>query len=68
LSPWVPRQVRRNNFPAGRRALTVIKDVLILTIILIIALVESLTTWPHNRSWGYYPAWAASRSFSEFSF
>ena len=29
---------------------------LILTIILIIALVGSLPTWPHSRSWGYYPS------------
>lgn len=28
----------------------------ILTIILIIALVGSLPTWPHSRSWGYYPS------------
>jgi len=29
---------------------------LILAIILIIALVGSLPTWPHSRSWGYYPS------------
>jgi hypothetical protein len=29
---------------------------LLLTIILIIALVGSLPTWPHSRSWGYYPS------------
>ncbi len=29
---------------------------LILTIVLIIALVGSLPTWPHSRSWGYYPS------------
>ena len=29
---------------------------LILTLILIIALVGSLPTWPHSRSWGYYPS------------
>ena len=28
---------------------------LILTIVLIIALVGSLPTWPHSKSWGYYP-------------
>jgi len=28
----------------------------ILAIILIIALVGSLPTWPHSRSWGYYPS------------
>jgi hypothetical protein len=29
---------------------------LILTLILIVALVGSLPTWPHSRSWGYYPS------------
>ncbi len=28
---------------------------LVLTIVLIIALLGSLPTWPHSRSWGYYP-------------
>jgi Protein of unknown function (DUF3309) len=28
---------------------------LILTIVPIIALVGSLPTWPHSKSWGYYP-------------
>jgi uncharacterized protein DUF3309 len=28
----------------------------ILAVILIIALVGSLPTWPHSRSWGYYPS------------
>ncbi|MGD0545821.1 MAG: DUF3309 domain-containing protein [Candidatus Acidiferrales bacterium] len=28
---------------------------LILTIVLIIALVGSLPTWPHSKGWGYYP-------------
>jgi Protein of unknown function (DUF3309) len=28
---------------------------LVLTIVLIIALVGSLPTWPHSKSWGYYP-------------
>ncbi|MGB8540943.1 MAG: DUF3309 domain-containing protein [Candidatus Acidiferrales bacterium] len=27
----------------------------VLTIVLIIALVGSLPTWPHSKSWGYYP-------------
>ena len=27
----------------------------ILTIVLIIALVGSLPTWPHSKRWGYYP-------------
>jgi hypothetical protein len=27
----------------------------ILTIVLIVALVGSLPTWPHSRNWGYYP-------------
>jgi hypothetical protein len=29
---------------------------LILTVVLIIALVGSLPTWSHSRSWGYYPS------------
>jgi hypothetical protein len=28
---------------------------LVLTIVLIIALVGSLPTWPHSERWGYYP-------------
>jgi hypothetical protein len=28
----------------------------ILLIILILALVGTLPTWPHSRSWGYYPS------------
>jgi Protein of unknown function (DUF3309) len=27
----------------------------ILTIVLIVALVGSLPTWPHSKNWGYYP-------------
>jgi hypothetical protein len=27
----------------------------VLTIVLIIALVGSLPTWPHSKGWGYYP-------------
>ncbi len=30
--------------------------VTILIIILILALVGALPTWPHSRSWGYYPS------------
>lgn len=29
---------------------------LILTVVLIIALVGSLPTWPHSESWDYYPS------------
>jgi hypothetical protein len=29
---------------------------LILIIILILMLVGALPTWPHSRSWGYYPS------------
>lgn len=29
---------------------------LILTIVLILALVGSIPTWPHSRGWGYYPS------------
>jgi len=28
----------------------------ILIIILILVLVGALPTWPHSKSWGYYPA------------
>jgi hypothetical protein len=27
----------------------------ILIVILILALVGALPTWPHSRNWGYYP-------------
>ena len=26
-----------------------------LVVILILALIGALPTWPHSRSWGYYP-------------
>jgi hypothetical protein len=29
---------------------------LILTIILVLILLGTLPTWPHSRSWGYYPS------------
>lgn len=29
---------------------------LILLVILILLLVGALPTWPHSRSWGYYPS------------
>lgn len=28
----------------------------ILLVILVLALLGSLPTWPHSRSWGYYPS------------
>ncbi len=28
----------------------------ILIIILILVLIGALPTWPHSRSWGYYPS------------
>ena len=28
----------------------------ILLIVLVIILVGALPTWPHSRSWGYYPS------------
>jgi len=28
----------------------------ILLIILVLALLGALPTWPHSRSWGYYPS------------
>jgi hypothetical protein len=28
----------------------------ILLIILVLVLVGALPTWPHSRSWGYYPS------------
>jgi hypothetical protein len=29
---------------------------LILAVVLIVALLGSLPTWPHSREWGYYPS------------
>ncbi|MHB8524556.1 MAG: DUF3309 family protein [Candidatus Acidiferrales bacterium] len=29
---------------------------LILMVVLLLALFGSLPTWPHSRSWGYYPS------------
>lgn len=29
---------------------------MILIIILILILIGALPTWPHSRSWGYYPS------------
>jgi hypothetical protein len=29
---------------------------LIILIVLILLLVGALPTWPHSRSWGYYPS------------
>ena len=29
---------------------------LILLIIVVLMLVGSIPTWPHSRSWGYYPS------------
>jgi len=29
---------------------------MILAIVLILFLVGALPTWPHSRSWGYYPS------------
>jgi hypothetical protein len=31
----------------------------ILLIILILILIGALPTWPHSRSWGYYPSGGA---------
>ena len=28
----------------------------VLIVILILALVGALPTWPHSRTWGYYPS------------
>ncbi len=30
----------------------------ILLVIVILALIGALPTWPHSRSWGYYPSGA----------
>jgi hypothetical protein len=29
---------------------------MILVIVLLLALVGSIPTWPHSRDWGYYPS------------
>ena len=31
----------------------------ILLIVLILVLIGALPTWPHSRSWGYYPSGGA---------
>ena len=28
----------------------------LLIIVLVLALIGALPTWPHSRSWGYYPS------------
>ena len=28
----------------------------VLIIVLVLALIGALPTWPHSRSWGYYPS------------
>jgi hypothetical protein len=28
----------------------------LLIVVLVLALVGALPTWPHSRSWGYYPS------------
>ena len=33
---------------------------MVLIVILILALVGALPTWPHSRSWGYYPTGGVS--------
>ena len=30
--------------------------IIILIVILVLALIGALPTWPHSRSWGYYPS------------
>jgi hypothetical protein len=32
----------------------------ILLVLLILILIGALPSWPHSRSWGYYPSGAAS--------
>jgi hypothetical protein len=34
--------------------------IFILTIVVIVALVGSLPTWPHSKNWGYYPVGGVS--------
>lgn len=29
---------------------------LVLVVVLVLALVGTLPTWPHSRNWGYYPS------------
>lgn len=29
---------------------------LVLVIVVVLALIGSLPTWPHSRNWGYYPS------------
>ncbi len=34
----------------------------VLLIILILALIGALPTWPYSHSWGYYPQWRAGNA------
>ena len=45
MNPLVGMQKRKEDNMLGT----------ILIVILILALVGALPTWPHSRSWGYYP-------------
>lgn len=36
----------------------------LLFVILILALLGALPTWPYSRSWGYYPAAVSALSWS----
>jgi Protein of unknown function (DUF3309) len=41
------------------------KDIFtILIIILILVVIGALPTWPHSRSWGYYPSQPADPDWS----
>jgi hypothetical protein len=45
----------RNGIIESARSAAMTLGTLIL-VILVIMLVASLPTWPHSRSWGYYPS------------
>jgi hypothetical protein len=53
---WAPR-VRpcESNHPFERK-IEMISLPTILLVILVLLLLGALPTWPHSRSWGYYPS------------
>lgn len=50
-----------DNLPSESRFLKALRESIaamietILIVILVLALVGALPTWPHSRTWGYYP-------------
>jgi Protein of unknown function (DUF3309) len=49
---WITRMALRHNIYKEN----VLMLITILIVILVLALVGGLPTWPHSRSWGYGPS------------